>query len=95
MTYIEKARLALEEELGDPKLNPRLIDLYTLLVLTTGEKTTSEHVHNAWAVWRARTKKDHPHIVPFDELPTQEVKALDVLYAQAIREVARLVKSEL
>jgi len=70
-----------------PDCDTPLLELYTLLALTTGTGTTLEHVHQAWAVWRNRTRPDHPALVPFAALDPA-VQALDQKYADAIRETA-------
>lgn len=48
---------------------------------------TERDVHDAWAVWRAPTRPDHPALAPFDHL-TPDVQALDAPYAEAIRKIA-------
>ncbi len=65
-----------------------LLDLYALLVLTTGVNTTWENVHDAWAIWRNRTKPDHKSLVPFENL-TPDVQELDDEYTKAIQAVAK------
>lgn len=85
MSYIDDVKAALQMRLSD--CDDELLDLYTLLCLAVGEDTTSEQVHDAWAVWRARTRPDHPSIVEFDEL-TEAVQRMDDKYRDAIVEVA-------
>jgi hypothetical protein len=66
-----------------------LLRFHALLVLTTGENTTVEDVHNAWSAWRAHLgPPDGPEIVPFDEL-TPGRRELDLKYRDIIRDVAR------
>ncbi len=84
-TYISRVTDQLAAAL--PDCDADLIRLYALLALTTGEATTLEHVHDAWGLWRATTRPDHPSIVPFDELKP-EVQELDRAYTEAIRQVA-------
>lgn len=67
------------------------VDFYTLLVLTTGENTTLEDVHNAWACRVNRKNKTHPSLVPFNEL-SKEVQDKDIPYQQAIIETAKQIK---
>lgn len=95
VTYVEKAREALVEQLPGLAREDRssLLDLYTVLVLIRGESTTLEHVHDAWSVWMSRTRPDHRSIIPFDELTT-EVQEMDRKYAEAIQEAARRVSGE-
>jgi len=64
-----------------------LYRIYAVLALTTGTETTNEHVHDAWAAWRAATKPDHRSLVPFDRL-TADVQELDAPYRDAIRAAA-------
>lgn len=88
MNYIDRVRERLSAEL--PDLDPRLLDLYTLLAFTEGERVTLEGVHDAWAVWRSRTRPDHPSLIPFDEL-SPKVQELDRQYAEAIARTAKEV----
>lgn len=64
-----------------------LLRLYALLALTAGTRTTLENVHDAWAVWRAATRPDHPDLVPFAEL-APHVQEHDRKHAEAVRAVA-------
>lgn len=89
LTYVSDARAVLSD--GLPGLDGQLLDLYTLLALTTGEKTTLEDVHDAWSVWRSQTQPDHRSIIPFSEL-TPEVQELDREYMEAIHETAAKLK---
>jgi hypothetical protein len=94
MTYIEDARnalLAVYPDEVESAEDARLIDLYTLLVLVRGEETTLEDVHEAWAVWRSRTRPDHPSIVPFEELE-KDVQEMDRPYVEAIRAAAKQLR---
>ena len=71
-TYITRARAALLAALGDTERDwerePRLLDLYTLLVLIKGTECSAEDVHDAWAVARQRERPAHPALVPFSLL---------------------------
>jgi hypothetical protein len=90
MNYITAVAQAIAERCGDPSPTPadeRLYLIYAVLALTTGEATTSEHVHDAWSAWRTTTMPDHWSLVPFDEL-APPVAVLDDEYAEAIRGVA-------
>lgn len=92
VTYIEDVQALLKKEL--PSLDDSLLDLYILLVLTTGEDTTLEQVHDAWSVWQSRIKPNHRSIVPFAEL-TAEVQEMDRKYAEAIRSVSAELKTRM
>lgn len=70
------------------ELAENLIEEYALLVLLFGSNTTLKHVHDAWAVWRNRTKPEHKSLVEFDEL-TLEVQELDRKYMEVIHKVSR------
>lgn len=85
MTYIDDARTTLNAEL--PTEDPELLDLYLLLTLVKGGAVTLTEVHDAWAIWRSRTRPDHQSIVPFWQL-TEAVQALDKPYADAITAAA-------
>lgn len=84
-TYVQTVIDALEEEL--PNQSETIIGLYALLAMSKGTGTTMEDVHDAWAVWRAYTRPDHPDLIPFDQL-TDEVKAYDEKYLIAIQRVS-------
>lgn len=92
MNYVQDAIAAVNAEL--PDLDPELVRLYTLLVLTKGEGTTMRDVHEAWAIWRDRTVPDHRSIIPFEQLApsTQE---LDQPYMEGIHRAARVLGVEL
>jgi hypothetical protein len=70
-----------------------LLDLYALLVLTTGVNTTWENVHDAWAIWRNKTNPDHKSLIPFENL-TPEVQQLDDEYTEAIKAVAKEIEEK-
>ena len=84
MTYIDAARNALTAQL--PGQDPYLLDLYLLLALVKGPAVTRADVHEAWAIRRSRTDPNHPHLVPFADLPP-EVQDLDQAFADAIATV--------
>jgi hypothetical protein len=88
MTYAQHALKVLNGNC--PGLDPELAQLYALLALTRGTRTTLQDVHDAWAVWRCGTRPDHPSLVPFDQL-TPEVQELDREYMNAIHRTARQV----
>lgn len=90
MTYIDTARATLVSEL--PNEDASLIDLYLLLVLCKGSATSAVDVHDAWAIWRSRTRPDHPAIIPFDAL-YPDTQRLDDDYVDAIQRVAKVLGS--
>lgn len=79
------------QEIGDPSMPPAedmpLWRVYALLALSTGIKTTSRHVHDAWSAWQSGIFPEHRSLIPFEEL-TPEVQAYDDKYRDAIRVVA-------
>jgi hypothetical protein len=85
-TYIDRASEAIEREMPDQPTE--LLDLYLLLALRKGVDISAEDVHDAWAIWRSRTKADHPAIVPFEALAV-DVQYLDDEYVDAIRRAAK------
>ena len=87
MTYIDDARAAVDAEL--PGLDPELLDLYTLLALI-GVNVTMRDVHDAWAIWQARTDPAHRSIIPFAELAS-DVQELDRKYTDGIRRAAQVI----
>ena len=88
MTYVQHALKVLNRTC--PGLDPELAQLYALLALTRGTRTSLQDVHDAWAVWRNSTRPDHPRLVPFHQL-TPEVQELDREYMNAIHRTARQV----
>lgn len=86
MIYVNNVLNLLDEEL--PGLPSDLLDFYALLVLTTGENTTLENVHDAWAMYTSLKRPDHKSLIPFEEL-TVEVQELDRKYADGIVRAAK------
>jgi hypothetical protein len=86
--YIDTVRGCVVEK---TKCQGKLLDLYTLLTLTTGENTTAKNVHDAWAI--ACKNPNHKSLIPFEELST-EVQQLDDFYVDAIKEVAYTLKEK-
>ena len=84
MNYIQKARDILAKKID---VEDDLLDLYTLLVFSTGVDTELMDVHDAWAIWRNKTDPRHKSLIPFSEL-TQETQELDRKYLEAIRATA-------
>ncbi len=91
MNYVRQARAALLVQMPSLKDDPDLLELYTLLMLTTGEQTTREHVHDAWALWRDKSAPMHRSLIPFEML-SGDVQELDEPYAAAIRRAARFYR---
>lgn len=91
MTYIEKARALLIEELGHLMEDGPLVDLYLLLVFVKGEEVTLGDMHDAWAIWESRVFPTSRSIVPFQGL-TPETQELDRESMEAIQRVARKLK---
>lgn len=87
MTYVDEARAAVLRHLPR-ELPDELVDLYTLLALRTGERTSREDVHDAWAVWQSRKQPGHRSILPLDHLDP-DVQASDDPYVEAVRAAAR------
>lgn len=91
VNYIDRVVTRLDEELwGCPV---ELINYYALLVLTTGELTTLEDVHDAWSIWTNETLWTHKSLIPFNEL-TLEVQELDQPYRDAIVKIAKELADE-
>jgi len=85
VSYVEEARRVLEAEL--PGQQETILDLYLLLALTKGTETTAEDVHDAWAIWRSRTRPDHPDLLPFADL-RPDVARRDEEYVAGIHRAA-------
>jgi hypothetical protein len=85
INYVDQIVAALAERLDDCEID--LLRHYALLVLVTGEQTTEQDAHDAWATWRTATNPRHRLLAPFDRLTVEE-QALNTPYADAIRAVA-------
>ena len=85
MNYIQQTKNLLSTKIN---VENELLDLYVLLVFTTGKNTTWENVHDAWSVWRTNTFAEHKSIIRFSEL-TPEIQEMDKEYTDAIIETAR------
>jgi hypothetical protein len=85
---------AVVADAGGSLPSDRLTIAYALLVLTTGQATTLENVHDAWSTWRAFSDRpDHRDLVTFAELmPSAQV--YDRPYRDAIRAVAAELEAE-
>lgn len=87
MNYVQDARIILEEEL--PRIDPELMDLYLLLLLTVGKLVSLEQVHDAWSIWKDFSTTSnlmvdkHPALVPFGVLD-KETQDKDQEYADGI-----------
>lgn len=83
----------IEKLLKRVQIGVGLQSVYALLVLTKGQETTLEDVHNAWAVslnrtWNKEKHGQHYSMIPFNELK-KEVQDKDQKYVDAIHEVAK------
>ena len=87
-TYVDDLLARLRVEMPDCDSN--LLRLYALLALIQGSYTALADVHDAWSLWAVGIDRDHPAIVPFNEL-TPEVQELDRPYMEAIRRIAEHV----
>lgn len=93
MTYLDDIAKKIRQTLRPdgspiPENQTLLYHLYALMVLSKGERCTSEDVHDAWAVWALQSRPGDPFLVPFSELP-EEVQRLDDKYAAAICRTAK------
>jgi hypothetical protein len=73
LNYIDKIAGAIRERVPDELLPDQrgvddLFRLYGLLALAKGTETTTEDVHDAWAVWMVQQGDDHQSVRPFAEL---------------------------
>ncbi len=89
--YAQQALDAVAAEL--PGLDPELLRLYALLAVVQGPVTSLEDVHDAWALWRAETRPDHPAAIPFADLSV-EVQELDRKYAEGIIRAAAKLRAQ-
>jgi uncharacterized protein YuzE len=72
-----------------PDCDDTLRDLYALLVFIFGPFVVHNgDVHDAWALWRARSAPDHDALVPYHRL-APETAALDDPYTRVVNVVGR------
>jgi hypothetical protein len=83
--YVQGVLYSLSDQL--PTCDRTLLNLYALLVMTKGVKTSLKDVHDAWALWRNITNPDHRSLIPFDQL-NPAVQELDREYMNAIHVAA-------
>lgn len=85
--YIKNAKDVLREAFEENNLvvDDSLLDLYTLLLLTKGLKTTNKDVHEAWAIYTNQINPRHKSLIPFEDL-TKEVQNLDTPYTETIKD---------
>lgn len=84
--YVEQVAEKLRAEL--PQCDPHLIELYTLLALTKGQRTTAWDIHNAWAVRRNTTQPEHHDLVPYRQLSPEAI-AKDQPFVAAVRRASQ------
>jgi hypothetical protein len=84
-SYVDTMRYRVISALGDSNNTgwDQLMDLYTLLAMTTGTTTTSNNIHDAWSIATARTDPEHRSLVPFSELE-QDIQSMDDVYRDAV-----------
>lgn len=87
--YIEalKTKLYTKAKKLGLKMDISLLNLYILVLLLKGDKTTNEDIHNAWAIWTADNDPQHKSLKPFNKL-SKETQELDTPYKDLIIEVA-------
>ena len=98
-TYIDDVVERVAEKTG--LKGEKLVRLYALLVLIKGEDVTLSDIHAAWSVNMNYKESnppycyghDHLSIVPFDQL-SKETQDRDIPYLEALKEVARELKSK-
>jgi hypothetical protein len=93
MKIVDRLR-ELAAEHGGQLADDRLAAAYAVLVLTTGQATTLENVHDAWSAWRAFSDRpDHDDLVPFDYLSNETIE-WDRPYRDDIRKVAAELEAD-
>ena len=90
INYVEDVMQRLSNLL--PRCPVELLDLYSLLVLTTGKATTLENIHDAWSIWQNASNPQHKSLTPFAALSI-EVQELDRKYMEAVHTVAAQLTS--
>jgi len=92
MNYVEKIKNDLDNELKMGDDYKQLLDLYTLLVFTKGNKCTNKNVHDAWGIWQTKTMSNHKSLVPFKKLD-KKIQDLDTMYKEAIIKIYNMNKN--
>ena len=91
MNYIDALASEIESNLAEgdrpDRREQELYRLYALLVLVKGTEVSLGDVHQAWSVWMVGDNPEHPALVPFDELSTEQ-QHQDSPYAVAIRKAS-------
>ena len=95
MNYIDEIaiRIATELEDNEPENYMLLYRLYALLALTQGINTSNNDIHDAWSVWQLSIDPKHRSLIPFNAL-SHEVRMLDTLYRDAVRDIAEDIGRE-
>lgn len=95
MNYVQEVQELLEEELKMRGTEYEgLLEVYGLLVLTSGDRCTKEDIHDAWSTWQNLTMPRHRSLIPFRELSV-EVQDLDEEYRQAVVKVSKILDSKI
>jgi predicted lipase len=71
--------------MGSPEEEVRM---YALVVMNEGLNSTLEHVHNAWATYRATNGHSYIDAIPFNQLST-DVQEINATALDAVHTVAR------
>jgi hypothetical protein len=85
-TYVDDLFARARAEM--PDCDDDLLRSYALLARTRGQTTTLADVHDAWALWRHKSRPDHPSIIPFYEL-APSVQELGRPYMEAIWRISK------
>lgn len=88
LNYIQEVEKELSNHINSGKM---MISMYALLVLTLGEDTTLEDVHNAWAIAMNKRMPEHWSIIPSEQLK-EEVLLKDTNFRDAIHKTTRILK---
>lgn len=90
--YVSETKTLLRQQISkEHDVEEKLLDLYTLLVLTLGEECTLENVHDAWAVYTSNERPEHSSLIPFQDLK-EEIQEYDRPFQEAIISTAELLK---
>lgn len=89
MTYIDDIAGEIRSHIPADQVPPAsdaLFRIYAVLAEAKGTAVTARDVHNAWTAWMAGQRREHPSLVPFEELAAT-VQAEDEVFVAAIRAV--------
>lgn len=89
--YLDNIASTIRQQIAERHLpsthSDELLLLYAVLLRAKGDTVTNSDVHDAWSAWMVKRDRNHPSLLPYDEL-NPEVQSEDQLFTTAIRTAA-------